>query len=122
MRETAYWTWFIIAGTVLFCLVGLHMMIMHLNGLLGIFNPAGNVSIAWENVVFRNKSLFFTITYIIMLAAALYHGFYGLRTILFELGLRKATQRFITVFFWIVGIGLFIFGAYAALAAKAMTI
>jgi succinate dehydrogenase hydrophobic anchor subunit len=57
-----------------------------------------------------------------MLAAALYHGFYGFRTILFELGLRKATQRFITVFFWIVGIGLFVFGAYAALAAKAMKI
>jgi succinate dehydrogenase hydrophobic anchor subunit len=122
MRETAYWTWFIIAGIVLFCLAGLHMMIMHLNGLLGIFNPAGSVSVAWENVVFRNKSLFFTITYIIMLAAALYHGFYGFRTILFELELKKTTQCFVTVFFWIVGIGLFIFGAYAALAAKTMKI
>jgi len=122
MRETAYWTWFIIAGIVLFFLLGLHMMIMHLDGLLGIFNPAGTVSVEWKNVVFRNKSLFFTITYIIMLAAALYHGFYGFRTILFELGLKKATQRLITVFFWIVGIGLFVFGAYAALAAKAMKI
>lgn len=120
MRETAYWTWFILAGIVLFCLAGLHMMIMHLNGLLGIFNPAGNVSVAWENVLFRNQSFFFTITYIVMLAAVLYHGFYGVRTILFELGLKKITQRFLTVFLWIVGIGLFVFGTYAALAAKAM--
>ncbi|HPD61599.1 MAG TPA: hypothetical protein PKV48_07575 [Thermodesulfobacteriota bacterium] len=120
MRETAYWTWFIIAGLVLFCLVGLHMMIMHLDGLLGIFNPTGTESVAWENVVLRSTSLFFTITYIIMLAAALYHGFYGLRTILFELGLNKTTQGFITVFFWVIGSGLFIFGTYAALAAKAM--
>ena len=122
MKETAYWIWFIIAGIVLFCLVGLHMMIMHLNGLVGIFNPAGTVSTAWENVMFRNQSLFFTVTYIMMLAAALYHGLYGLRTILLELGLRKAAQHLVTVFFWIVGIGLFIFGTYAALAAKAMKV
>ena len=122
MRETAYWTWFIVAGMVLFCLAGLHMMIMHLDGLLGIFNPATTVSVAWENVVFRNQTLFFTVTYIIMLAAALYHGFYGLRSILFELGLRKSMQSLITVSFWIVGAGLFIFGASVALAARAMKI
>ena len=118
MKETAYWTWFIFAGMVLFCLLGLHMMVVHLDGLLGIFNPAGATSVAWENVVFRSKSILFTITYIIMLGAALYHGFYGLRTILFELGFKKSIQRFLTIFFWVIGICLFMVGTYAAFAAK----
>jgi len=122
MKETVYWTWFIIAGIVLFFLSGLHMAIVHLDGLLGIFNPAGPVSITWDNVFFRNQSLFFMFTYLIILAAGLYHGFYGLRTILFELGLKKKTQRFVNIFLWIIGIALFVFGSYAALAAKTMKI
>jgi succinate dehydrogenase/fumarate reductase cytochrome b subunit len=103
-------------------LVGLHMVIMHLDGLLGLFNPAGPSSVAWENVSFRNTSLFFTVTYIIMLGAALYHGFYGLRTILFELGPKMSFQRRLTVFFWIIGICLFMFGSIAAVAARAVDI
>ena len=50
MRETGYWLWFIISGFIVFVLLGLHMMVMHLDGLLGIFNPAGGAAIAWENV------------------------------------------------------------------------
>ena len=120
MRETAYWTWFIISGIVLICLLGLHMIIMHLDGLIGIFNPASATSVDWKNVIFRSKSTFFTITYIIMLGAALYHGFYGLRTILFELGFNKSIQRFINIFFWIVGISLFMLGSLATVATKVL--
>ena len=60
------------------------------------------------------------ITYIIMLGAALYHGFYGLRTILFELGFNKSIQRFINIFFWIVGISLFMLGSLATVATKVL--
>jgi len=122
MKETAYWTWFIISGIALFCLVGLHMVIMHLDGLFGLYNPAGLSSVAWENVKFRSTSLLFTVTYIIMLGAALYHGCYGLRTIIFELGPKKSFQRPLTIFFWITGICLFMFGTIAAVAAKAIDI
>ena len=37
-------------------------------------------------------SLFFTVTHIFLLGVALYHGLYGLRTIVFELGLKPATE------------------------------
>jgi succinate dehydrogenase / fumarate reductase membrane anchor subunit len=120
MRETAYWTWFILAAIVLLCLLGLHMVVVHLDGLLGVFNPAGATSVAWENVASRSSSLLFTITYILMLGAALYHGCYGLRTILFELGLRKPTQHVLTIFFWVIGGALFLIGTLAAIAAKAV--
>jgi len=120
MRETAYWTWFILAALVLSCLLGLHMVVVHLDGLLGAFNPAGATSVAWKNVASRSSSLFFTVTYIIMLGAALYHGCYGLRTIVFELGLKRPTQRVLTIFFWVIGVSLFLIGTLAAIAAKAV--
>jgi len=120
MRETAYWVWFVIAGLVIFVLGGLHMTVVHLSGIVGIFNPAGHEAVAWENVSFRSQSIFFTVTYILLAAAVLYHGFYGLRTIIFELGIGKSAQRSLTVLLWIVGVVLFIIGAYAAIAAKTL--
>jgi succinate dehydrogenase hydrophobic anchor subunit len=118
MRETSGWTWFIIAGIVIFILGGLHVMTVHMNAILGIFNPASPDAVAWENVSWRCGNLFFTVTYIFLLAAVLYHGFFGLRTILFELGPSQGRQRFITKFLWCAGIVLFVIGTYAAIAAR----
>lgn len=120
MRQTASWVWFIIAGIVILILAGLHMTVMHLNGFVEIFNPAGGLPIAWENVVYRSRSPFFAITYVILLAAVLYHGFYGFRTIVFEMGVKKQAERYITIFLWIAGIVLFALGTYAASVAKAL--
>ena len=114
--EVGYWTFFIIAGIVVFILLFFHMMIIHMDGLLGIFNPAGGSALDWKNVIYRSHSAFFTTIYIILLGAALYHGFYGLRTILFELGLKKRIQSFITIAVWVIGIVLFCVGLYANLA------
>ena len=118
MRETGYWTWFIIAGILIFILGGLHMMAVHLNGVVSLFNPFGSDAVAWKNVAYRSKSLCFTLTYIALLGAVLYHGFYGLRTILLELGLQKTTQRKLTASLWVIGIILFVIGTLAAAAAK----
>ena len=120
MRETCSWTWFIIAGIVIFILGGLHMMTVHMNAILGIFNPAPGNAVAWDNVSWRSGNLFFTVTYILLLAAVLYHGFFGLRTILFELGPPPGRQRFITKSLWCAGIVLFIIGAYAAIVARSI--
>jgi succinate dehydrogenase/fumarate reductase cytochrome b subunit len=122
MRQTASWAWFIMAGVVILLLAGLHMTVMHLNGFFAIFNPAGGSPVTWENVVHRSQSLFFVLTYILLLGAVLYHGFYGLRTIIFELGIKKQTERYLTVFLWVVGTVLFAIGTYAAIAAKALGI
>lgn len=120
MRETVYWVWSLAAGIVILILAGLHMMVMHLNGFVELFSPAGGSPVTWENVVYRSHSPFFAFTYIILLGAVLYHGFYGLRTIVFELGLKKPTERYVTIFLWVVGIFLFVIGTYAAVASKAL--
>ena len=101
MREQRLWTWHVQAGLLILVFGGLHMTIMHLDNSLGIFSPAGGHSIDWQNVLARGKSGFFMVSYIVLLGAALFHGFYGLRNILCELGvgpgLKKAVSGVLTL-------------------------
>jgi len=120
MRETKYWTWHIIAGIVILVFLSLHMAIMHLTAILGIFNPAGGEAVAWANVAARSRMVGFVIVYIVLLGAALYHGLYGLRSILLELGPKPGLQKAINVVFWLGGIVLFAVGTWAAIASKAL--
>jgi succinate dehydrogenase / fumarate reductase membrane anchor subunit len=119
MKETAYWTWFIIAAVVILVFAGLHMLVMHMP-VLGIFNPDGGAVTNWGNVAFRSQDQFLAFTYVILLGAALYHGLYGLRTIVFELGPKKSFQETLTVLLWIIGLVLFGIGTYAAIASKSL--
>lgn len=117
MRDRTLWTWHLAAGVVILVFLGLHMAIMHLDSTLGIFNPAGAKPVDWASVVLRMRSLFFAITYVVLLGAALYHGLYGLRNILLELHPGAALSATVNVGLWLVGLGLFGFGAYVALVA-----
>jgi succinate dehydrogenase hydrophobic anchor subunit len=120
MRETKYWTWHMTAGVVIFVLLGLHMLIMHLGGLTHLFAPYGGEAVSQENSLFRDSQLFFTVTYILLLGVALYHGLYGLRTILFELTLKPAAEKALSVVLWVVGLGLFGLGTWAAVVVHAI--
>lgn len=120
MNRSGSWILFIIAAVVILFLLGLHMIVIHLDGIFGIFNPIGGSALDWGNVIQRSQSKFFMVVYIILLAAALYHGFYGLRTIVLELGPRKQVEKAWTAFFWAVGIILFVVGTYAAFAVRAV--
>jgi succinate dehydrogenase/fumarate reductase cytochrome b subunit len=117
MRDRTLWTWHLAAGVVILVFLGLHMAVMHLDATLGIFNPAGAKPVDWASVVLRMKSLFFAITYVVLLGAALYHGLYGLRNILLELNPAAGLRTTINLGLWLVGLGLFAFGAYAAMMA-----
>ena len=117
MRDRTLWTWHIGAGVVILVLLGLHMAIMHLDQTLGIFGTAGAEPVEWESVAARAGSVFFTVTYVLLLGAALYHGFYGLRNILMELNPGAGLRKTINVGLTVVGLALFAFGTWAALAA-----
>jgi succinate dehydrogenase hydrophobic anchor subunit len=114
MRDRTLWTWHIGAGLVILVLLGLHMAIMHLNQTLGI---SGAEPVEWASVAQRATSAFFTVTYVILLGAALYHGLYGLRNILLELNPGPTVRRIVDVGLAVLGVGLFVFGTWAALAA-----
>jgi succinate dehydrogenase / fumarate reductase membrane anchor subunit len=120
MRETKYWTWHMAAGVVILFLLGLHMLIMHLGGITHLFVPYGGEAVSKSNSLFRDGKLFFTVTYILLLGAALYHGLYGLRTILFELTLKPATEKLTTFVLLIVGLGLFGLGTWGTIAVHAI--
>ena len=120
MRDQRLWTWHLLAGLVIFVLLGLHMAVMHLDTLLGWFNPEGLKPIAWESVLQRARMGFFTVSYVVLLGAALFHGLYGLRNILFELGLARGTKGLVSVVLALGGAGLFAFGAWAAWTAGAL--
>jgi succinate dehydrogenase hydrophobic anchor subunit len=117
MRDRTLWTWHIGAGVVILVLLGLHMAIMHLSSTLGIFGTPGAEPVEWESVARRAQSLFFTVTYVVLLGAALYHGFYGLRNILLELNPGSGLRRAINAGLSVAGVGLFVFGTWAALAS-----
>lgn len=118
MRDQTLWTWHIFAGLVILVLLGLHMGIMHLYTLLNLFNPAGGHPVDWANVMARSQSVFFMVSYIILLAAALFHGLYGLRNILFELSLSTGLKKAVNVLFLLGGLGLFVLGTWAAITAN----
>ena len=117
MREAQFWTWHVLAGVVILVLGGMHMITMHLDGLWGLFSPFGGSAIAWDNVAERSRQIIFPILYILLLGVALFHGFYGLRNILFELGCGKGVRSLINFVLVAGGLVLFAYGTWAAIAA-----
>ncbi len=117
MREQRLWTWHLGAGAVILVLLGLHMTVMHLADLVRLFNPESPDPLAWANVVARGRSLFFLVSYVLLLGAALFHGFYGLRNIVFELNPGAGTRRTTDGLLVTAGLVLFAAGTWAAWAA-----
>ncbi len=122
MNGTKYWTWHMAAGVVILFVLGLHMLIMHMGGVTHLFAPYGDDADALKNSLFRDGQLFFTVTYILLLGVALYHGLYGLGTMLFELTLKPAVEGAITVVLVLVGLGLFALGTWAAVVAHGIAL
>ena len=120
MRDQRLWTRHVLAGLVVFVFLGLHMTVMHLDTLVGWFNPAGIKPIAWDSVMQRARLGFFTVSYIVLLGAALFHGLYGLRNILFELGIGTGAKKGLSLVLTAGGVALFAYGAWAAWAAGAL--
>ena len=122
MDGTKYWTWHMAAGVILLFLLGLHMLIMHIGGIVHLFSPYGGEAISVKNSLARDSSLHFTVSYVLLLALGLYHGLYGLRTMLFELTLRPAAEKGITGFLWFLGLALLGLGTWAAFAAHGIAL
>jgi succinate dehydrogenase hydrophobic anchor subunit len=115
MREQKLWTWHLICGVVIAVFLGLHMVIMHLESTVGAFNPAGEHPVSWGNVMARGKSIFFLASYILLLGAALYHGLYGLRNILFELSPPAGLKKLFSALLLLGGLLLFGLGTWVAI-------
>jgi succinate dehydrogenase / fumarate reductase membrane anchor subunit len=120
MRDQKLWTWHLAAGVAILVLAGLHMAIMHLDDILGIFTPTGVAPVDWESVLTRAKMPFFMLSYLLLLGAALFHGLYGLRNILFELNPPVPVKTLVSVVLVVAGLALFTLGTWAAIASFAL--
>ncbi len=116
MKESTSWYLFIFAGLVIFVLLGIHMVIMHLDGILLALGIGYENVLKFNSVFARGKQTFFVVLYILLLGFALFHGFYGLRTILFELNLKRGIKKAVTAILVLAGLALFAYGTYAAVA------
>ncbi len=117
MRDQRWWTWHITAGIAVLVLLGAHMAVMHLDAILGVFNVHGTEAIDWVNVAARGQRAMYAVTYTVLLAAALFHGFYGLRNIVFELNPGPRLKPVISGTLAVIGTGLFGIGTWAAWAS-----
>jgi succinate dehydrogenase / fumarate reductase membrane anchor subunit len=116
VRDQRLWTWHIGAGAVILVLLGLHMTIMHLDGIVRVFSPQPGEPIEWANVAARGRSAFFLATYVLLLGVALFHGLYGLRNILFELNPGAPAKKALNGMLVVAGLALFAIGTWAAWA------
>jgi len=119
MRESKRFALHLVAAVVILVLLGLHMSIMHLDGLLTRIVGFTGDPLAWEHVLARGRSLFFALTYVVLLGAALYHGLYGLHTMIIELEPPPRVQRTVTAVLWIGGLLLFGIGTAVTLITAA---
>ena len=75
------------------------------------------MELTFASVSARSEMPFYLVVYLILLAAGLYHGLYGLRSIILEVSIIGTTcQRVLNVLLIISGWGLFAYGAYAIIA------
>jgi succinate dehydrogenase hydrophobic anchor subunit len=115
MRESKLWFWHILSAVVIVIMLGVHMGIMHLSAVTGSGDP-----IESAEVFHRSQQYIFLVGYIALLGAALFHGLYGLRSMLLELSFPKTMEKAIGGFFSVIGIALFIYGSYVAVVVFQM--
>ena len=116
MRNTYLQFLQLVTGVLIAVLLGIHMVLMHLDAILGFFGLDVAEATSWESMIERANHGLWAGIYIALLAFVLYHAFNGLRNIIMELTPSARNERVIT---WVIvafGIVAFIGGSYVPLA------
>jgi succinate dehydrogenase hydrophobic anchor subunit len=121
VRESRLWFWHILSAIVILILLGVHMGTMHLGAILSSVGIGSSDPVRSAEVFHRSRQLVYMVTYILLLGAALFHGLYGLRSMLFELSLSKTVEKAIGGMCAIAGVVLFVYGSYVAVKVYQMT-
>jgi len=116
MRNTYLWFIQLITGVLIAVFLGLHMIVMHLDAILGFFRIDVTDSTSWTSMIERSRQTMWAGIYIALLAFVLYHALNGLRNIILELSPSAKTERIITWVIIAVGIVAFVWGSYVPVA------
>lgn len=110
MRETRLWSLHLLVIPIIAILLGLHFAVMHYAPVF--YGISVEEARSFEVMIERGRSVAQFVLYILLLAAALYHGLYGMRGILRELPLTEALAKVVDVSIISLGLFIFAFGAY----------
>ena len=110
MRETRLWSLHILVLPIIAVLLGAHFAIMHYAPVF--YGISVDKAREFETMIERGKSITQFILYILLLAAALYHGLYGLRGIIRELPMTSVLAKTVDISIIALGLFIFAFGTY----------
>jgi succinate dehydrogenase / fumarate reductase membrane anchor subunit len=111
-----YWFLNAVCGLIVLVLLAFHMFTMHLDDVFALIFGGSAEPLSWVQVSGRGASNSYTWLYVVLLGTALFHGFYGLRTVLTEIWSSARASKLIGAGCWLLGLGLFVIGAAAAIA------
>ena len=110
MRETRLWSLHLLAIPIIFVLLGMHVAIMHYAPVF--YGMSIEEARSFEVMIERGRSVAQLVLYILLLAAGLYHGLYGVRGILRELPLTPALSKAVDIGILLFGLFIFALGTY----------
>ena len=119
-RNLKFWLLNAICGLLLLVLAGTHLSMFHLDDVMASLLNNSTEPLAWERVSARGASIAYALVYILMLGTALFHGFYGLHTVLTEIWSGKRAVALVNFVCWFAGLGLFAIGTVAAISFHVM--
>ena len=105
MRETRLWSLHILVLPIIAVLLGMHFAVMHYAPVF--YGMSVDKAREFSTMIERGKSITQLVLYILLLAAGLYHGMYGVRGIIRELPLTPKLAKIVDI--GIISFGLFIF-------------
>ena len=105
MRETRLWSLHILVLPIIAVVLGAHFAVMHYAPVF--YGMSVEKAREFSTMIERGKSITQLVLYILLLAAGLYHGMYGVRGIIRELPLTPTLAKIVDV--GIIAFGLFIF-------------
>lgn len=105
MRETRLWSLHILVLPIIAILLGMHFAVMHYAPVF--YDMSVEKAREFGTMIERGKSITQLVLYILLLAAGLYHGMYGVRGIIRELPLTPTLAKIVDI--GIIAFGLFIF-------------
>jgi len=110
MRETRLWSLHLLAIPIILVLLGMHFALMHYAPVF--YGMSVEEARSFEVMVERGRNVAQFVLYILLLAAGLYHGFYGLRGIIRELPLTPSLARVVDIGILLFGLLIFGLGTY----------
>lgn len=110
MRETRLWFLSLTCTSLIIVLLGLHFAIMHYAPVFT--GQTIEEARSFEMLLARGRDVAQFIVYILFLAAALYHGLYGLRGVIIELPVARGRTRLVSRGLLLIGLVFFAYGTY----------